>query len=209
MTTRAKVRPGSEKGAILVVVLLALSAVGATLASLLSLATTERLLGSVEREAVEYRYAAEAIAGFAVGDLSRRDDWSTALSAGVPSSFADSTRAPVLSGGRRLDLIARAAAFGPVEPGAWGADEPQWVLYAWGWAGSLSPALRGSRIYVTAWLADDERDGDRNASRDSNGRIWVRGEAFGPVRGQRTVIIHALRLAPAPAALQILDWRFP
>jgi hypothetical protein len=179
----------------------------AAAASLVSLATTERLLAAVGREAVESRYGAEAIAGYALGELRLRASWTTALDGSAPAALTDTTRTPVVGGARRLDLEALGRAFGPVEPGAWGADQPAWRLFAWGPASRLAPGLLASPVYVAAWVADDERDGDRNPGVDSNGRLLLRAEAFGPVRGRRGLVIVIVRAAAAPAALKLLDWR--
>jgi len=198
-----------QRGTVLLLVLLVVASLASTVAGLALLADTERTLTAVSRESAEYRYAAEGIAAFAVGDLAQRPDWSLVLSGGVVSALADATRGPTLSRSVRLDFDRRGAGFGSVEPGVWGPDEPRWVLYAWGPAGRLTPALEGTRTYVAAWVADDERDGDHDPQVDLNGRLWVRAEAFGPVRGQRTVIVQVERVAPAPRPLRVLDWRFP
>ncbi|MGE3842792.1 MAG: hypothetical protein AB7I50_14545 [Vicinamibacterales bacterium] len=199
----------SQRGAVLLLVLLVVASLAATVAGLSVLVDTERTLTAVSRESAEYRYAAEGIAAFAAGDLAQRPDWSPVLSGGVASAFTDATRSPVLARPAGLDLDHRAAGFSSVETGAWGLDEPRWILYAWGPAQRLTPALEGTRTYVAAWVADDERDGDHDPQADVNGRLWIRAEAFGLVRGQRTVIVQIQRVAPAPKPLRILDWRFP
>jgi hypothetical protein len=125
----------------------------------------------------------------------------------VTSAFRDVTRRPTLGGSRSIDLVARGATLAGSEPGNWGPDAPSWTLLAWGPARALAPDAVNSPVYVAVWAADDERDGDGDPRRDANGRIMLRGEAFGPVRGSRGVLAIVARGAPAPAALRLVDWR--
>jgi hypothetical protein len=178
-------------------------------ASLLPVATTERWLSAVAREAAECRYAAEAVVVHAITELQARPDWDGALSGTEPSAFADSVRTPRVAGIRPLDLDATGASHPTPEPGAWGADQPQWMLFGWGAARDLAPGLTNSSVYVAVWAADDERDGDGDPRRDSNGRLTLLGEAFGPIHGRRNVVVSVAREIPAPGALRLLDWRQP
>jgi hypothetical protein len=187
--------------ALLLVAVLALGA-----ATLAPVAATERLLTAVAVETAECRYAAEAVAGYAIATLQTLDDWTGVLAGVARPELADTTRTPAVAGSRRLDLDAIGALLPPVGPGQWGADEPQWVLYAWGPARALAPGATETGIYVAVWAADDEGDGDRDPSRDANGRLELRAEAFGPVRGRRSVRVSVVREAPAPAALRVVGW---
>jgi hypothetical protein len=128
------------------------------------------------------------------------------LAGTAPVTFREAAEALDLPRGR-VDLRALAAGFGPSEPGSWGADRPVWRLRGWGAARALAPVA--SAVHVAWWVADDERDGDGDPSRDSNGRILLRAEAFGPVNGHRAVLVLLSRVVSAPAALTVLDWREP
>jgi hypothetical protein len=202
-------RRSAQQGAALLLSLMLVLAMGVAVAALVPLATTERLLARVAREAAVCRYAAEAIAWYAVAELQAAGDWNTVLNGSRPPSFSDVTRVPTLAGGLRVDLDGFGAAFPATEPGAWGANRPRWRLLAWGPARNLARGVIVPEVYVAVWVADDERDGDGDPERDTNGRVHVRGEAFGPVRGRRSTLLTVERQAPAPAALRLVDWQVP
>ena len=197
----------SQCGAALLLALLLIAFLGAATAALAPLAAVERAMSAAAREAAECRYAAQAIVVYAITELQVRDSWDSALDGTHPSAVVDTTRVPTLAGPRQLDLEGLGASIPPPTPGAWGADRPVWTLFAWGPARALARGMLDSSVYVAVWAADDEGDGDGNPFRDSNGRVMLRGEAFGPLRGRRSVLAVVGRAAPAPASLRLLDWR--
>ena len=197
-----------QRGAALVLALICLAALGAGVGVLVPLAVTERVLSTAAREAAECRYAAEAAVVRAMTELRLRPSWDDALSGAEPSAVADTTRRPTVGGSRIIDLEATGSALPDWEPGAWGADEPAWQLFAWGPAPAFADGVTAP-VYVAVWAADDERDGDGDPQRDTNGTVHLRADAFGAVRGRRAVAISISRRQPAPAPLRILDWRRP
>jgi hypothetical protein len=201
-------RAANQRGTALVLAMLLVAMLTAVTAALVPLATTERTLVAAAVESTDYRYAAESAMAYAIANLQERADWSSALDGSAIAPFSDTTRTPNV-GGRLLNLDSIGATLPTVEPGSWGADRPRWTLFAWGPARGLSPGSVSSLAYLAVWVADDERDGDGNARRDANGRLTVRADAFGPVRGRRSVVVAVARQLPAPAALRILDWRLP
>jgi hypothetical protein len=187
-------------------VLFLVTVLGLATASLVPLAVTERSLTTISRETAECRFAAAAVAAYAIGRLQIRADWGGALDGSEPSPFMDAAGSVTLGGSRRVDLDGIATRLRPTAAGTWGPDEPRWTRFASGPVRALEPAALASRIHVAVWIADDERDGDRNPARDANGQVLLTAQAFGPVRGTSTVIVAVRREQPAPAPLRVTDW---
>lgn len=196
-----------ERGSALLLAMFLLAVLGAGVAALAPVALTERLLASVARETAECRFAAGAAAAYAMAELQARGDWSGVLDGTDAAGFVDATRQPTVGGSRREDLDEITAGLSASRLGDWGPDHPRWTLFAWGPARGLAPAALTTRVYVAAWLADDEGDGDHDPSRDTNGRLTIAARAFGPVRGTCTVVAAVKRERPWPAALRVMDWR--
>lgn len=199
---------GGQEGAALLLAIVLLLVFGTVIATLLPLAVTERRLAVAAREAAECRAAAAAAVAYAAADLQATSDWDAVLSGSASAGLATGARRLVL-GDRLLDLDARAATFPQLEPGHWGANTPRWVPYAWGPAADLAPGALVSPATIAVWVADDERDGDGDPRRDSNGRLRLRGEAFGPVHGNRAVVATIVRERPSPAPLRVTDVTIP
>jgi hypothetical protein len=71
---------------------------------------------------------------------------------------------------------------------AWGANNPQWRLFAWGPVNDMLPNNTiDSPMYVAVWVADDPAEADGNPAADSNGTLTLHAEAYGPM-GTRKVI---------------------
>ena len=65
-------------------------------------------------------------------------------------------------------------------PDVFGADSPEWRLFAHAPLGALLPGDGFDLpLYLVVWVADDEWDGDGDPAVDSNERILVRAHAFG------------------------------
>jgi hypothetical protein len=197
----------SQSGSAVLLALIVVVALGAGTAALLPLAWSETLLCAAMREAGDCRFAAEAIVMLAITELQVRDSWDAVLSGRMHAGFAGGGRTVTIGGSRRLDLDAIGAGLAGSEPGRWGPDEPRWQLFAWGRAGDLAPGVLNSGVYVAVWAADDERDGDGDAARDANGRVMLRGEAFGAARGRCGVLAIVGREVAAPTPLRLIDWR--
>jgi hypothetical protein len=183
------------------------SVLGTGAAVLVPLAITEQVLAAAARDALECAYAADSLLVYAMTDLQRRPTWDGVLDGSAPSGLTDTTRAPRVHGAP-IDLDVVGAALPGFEPGAWGPNAPRWVLFAWGRARAIDPRLPAD-VYVAAWAADDERDGDGDSRRDANARVLLHTEAFGPARGRRAARVLIARRLPAPAPLRVLDWRWP
>jgi hypothetical protein len=207
-----------ERGVAVVIALLMTLLVGAIAAALVALTTTETLISASYRHAQEASYGAEAALERGLHDLATMADWSPALAeppGNVTSGFVDGEVTPRAPDGRTLDLI-RLTADRQREsderdgPAVFGPDSPRWRLFAHASVRSLlavpeaSPGLN-LPLYLVVWVADDESDGDGDATVDSNGRILVCAVAFGASGTRRSV---GARVARTDAGeLRVLAWR--
>src|SRR5262247_3699764 len=91
--------------------LVATMALGAIGAGLISVSNTETTIAANYRQWSELGYAAEAGANAAISDLGRAASWTSVLTGAVRSPYCDTTSAPLLSSGERLDLSAQTTAF--------------------------------------------------------------------------------------------------
>ena len=112
---------------------------------------------------------------------------------GVLSGFVDGAPGGVrqLGDGSIVDLV-QATSLANGEPRPWGANNPVWRLFAFGWL--------GPKTYVIAWVGDDFAENDGDPLTDGGGKanpgsgiLAVRAEAFG-VGGAHTVL-EAMRSA--------------
>jgi hypothetical protein len=176
-----------DRGAALVVTLLAMALVTALGIAMMMLADTEQLIAANYQRSVETLYAADAMAARTIGDLRGAADWSSILAAGVQSAFSDSTRSPRLPSGVTLnldsitaDLQLQSDALGPAGP-----NRPVWKLFAWGPLAQV-PAVSSGQ-YGAAWVADDRFEVDGNAAADGNDVIAIHAEAYGWSGARRVV----------------------
>ena len=201
-----------ERGVAVLIALLFAALIGAVAAGLIALSTTETLIGASFRHGYEAAYGAEAAAERALRDLATTPDWSSVLRAppaGTTSGFDDGRALPVGPDGRVLDLVRFTAdrqrdSDARDGPSIFGANSPQWRLYAHAPADALMPAALSMPLYLVVWVADDESDADGDPSIDANRRILVWATAFGSAGARRSV---ELRIAKTDAGdLQVLGW---
>jgi hypothetical protein len=185
-----------EKGAALLIAILTTLLLAAMAASLVYVSTTETLISSAFRHGAEASNAADAALERALLDLDLLGSWSAAIlpsPANVVSSFADGRTQFVAPDGRRFDLgqlTAQRQRESDATYGsqAFGADSPQWRLYAHAPLSEvLPPASVCQPAYLIVWVADDGWDADGNPSLDSNGRVLIHAEAYGGGGARRAV----------------------
>ena len=173
-----------EKGAALLIAILTTMLLAALAASLVYVSTTETLISAAFRHGEETSNAADAALERALLDLDLLPDWSPALS-GTVASFSDGQIQFIAPDGRRFDLgqltQQRQRESDERYGGqAFGADTPQWRLYAHASLGHLLPAgIVSQPAYLVVWVADDGWDGDGDPSADSNRLVLVHAEAYG------------------------------
>jgi hypothetical protein len=213
-------RRARDTGAAMVMVVMAIGLLAALSASLLLTSSSDVMVAASFRNQRAGFYAADAMIERAMIDIASTPEW-TALTAGTArSSFVDGppggTR--TLDDGTAIDLAetinmagchkkstcttADLQALSAERP--WGANNPQWQLYAYGWLRDMLPGELESPWYVTLMIAG-------HPLRVGNA-ILVRAEAFGPRNAHNIVELGAARsdddsdyndgIAP-----RILSWR--
>jgi hypothetical protein len=228
----------------ILVAVMAIALMSALGVALVLATSTETLIASNFRNSSEGLYAAEAVVERAIDDLLAFPDWNLLLGGGLQSSFVDGppngTR--TLGDGSTIDLAqvvnkancakttctaADLVAVMPNRP--WGANNPQWTLFAYGAVSRLLPANAiDSAYYIVALVADDPSENDANPLRDGttpcaagqngldgscnpgSGVIALRGEAFGPRGAHRVAEMTVVRsdaAQPGPTRIRVLSWR--
>jgi hypothetical protein len=202
----------------------------AALGAALVLSTiSETLVAAGFRGALEGRYAADAALERALDDLAASPDWNAVLGGVTRSGFADGLPGVRrLPDGSDLDLhrirnllncrqvvsctASDLAAHSTERP--WGANNPEWQLFAHGPVAALSPASSiDSSQYVVVLVADDpaENDDDPRIDGDSDSnpgsrKIRLRAEAFGPRGGHQVIEAAVSRPDAAAEGVRVIAW---
>jgi hypothetical protein len=217
--TVAHREPGGEQGVALLVALMAMLVMAALGAALMLAAATESRIARNFRNNAEALYAADAVLERAVDELRAIADWNLLLSGTARSAFVDGEPRGhrVLADGKTIDLaevlsdincrtvgICSDAAMDAITAERpWGANNPRWQPFAWGYLKELAPAVTmTSPFYVMVMVADDPSECDDNPLVDGGamvscppsakanpgaGVIAVRAEVFGPFASHRAV----------------------
>lgn len=191
----------------LIIALISLALLSTLGTSLAVIMLTEMRVAANYATSRETLYAADGALQIAARELLAVADWPALLSSGALSSFADgpSSGTRPLGDGSTVDLtLATGLANGEARP--WGANNPVWRLFAFGWL--------GPRTYVVVWAGDDfaENDGDPftdggGAANPGAGILAIRAEAFG-VGGAHTVLESTVRRDSDSAGpiVRVLSW---
>lgn len=181
---------GDERGAALIVAMLATLLLTALGSALVLLTTTEIAISANYRTGQEVLYAADAGIEVAAQDLLGEPQWNDVLQGRVRSAFAGSTLQSTLPDGSPVDLSleTRLLQWRTDTADTWGANNPRWRLYAFGALDDLFPGVViNDGNYVAVWVSDDPSDNDGDPLRDTNGHITLRAQAFGPFSTRRVV----------------------
>src|SRR5688572_13696781 len=138
--------------------LVLLSALGTSLAVVMSTELRATANYAASRESM---YAADGALQIAAHELLAVADGNVLLSGGVLSAFVDGppSGSRQLGDGTAVDLT-QATAIANAESRPWGANNPVWRLFAFGWL--------GTQTYVIAWAADDSAENDGNPAVDGD-----------------------------------------
>ena len=211
----------SERGAAMVLTLIAMLLMAALGAVLMLTTSSEMLIAAAFRHGEAARYAAEAAAERVLADLSPAGNWDPLLEGSAQSTFVDGppggTR--TLSDGSRIDLdqqlnlancqkttpcsVAEMNAATVERP--WGANNPRWKLLAYAPLNALLPgATLNSPYYAIVLVGDDPAETDNDPTVDGadpgnpgTGIIVIRAEAFGPRGAFRAIELTLSRPAEA------------
>jgi Tfp pilus assembly protein PilX len=209
-----------ERGTALLMALVLTLLVAAIGAAVAVTSRTEMAIAGNFEASRELLYAAEGAMALAIRELDTIPDWSVVLTGATASSFTDGAAigTRTLPDGTTIVLCCTAGTLtADVQSRAhagrsWGADTPQWQIFAWGrvqdW---LPPGRILGASYVVAWVADDPGDADGNPAADSNNRVELHVQALGVGGGRRVVQATLERPAgagsPPPPGLRIVSWR--
>ena len=202
-----------ERGTALITALLVSVLLGGIAAVIASVTITETLIAGAHRHAQESAYAADAAIERALLDLSAIPNWTMVLlppPAHLESTFADGLARPKSPDGRQLDLASLTLARqrdSDARAGAavFGADAPQWRLFAHSALSTILPAGAPAQpAYVLVWVADDGLDGDGDPTTDANRRLLLFADAYG-AGGARRSVEAAVRRS-GDGVLHVLAW---
>ena len=211
-----------ERGVALLTVLLMTTLVLALGGGLMVVASTEARIAGHYRDGLQAMYAADALIERVVAELHDANDVSALLGAPVTSAFIDGaagglrivhgttinlTELTAVQRCGRASGCSDAAIRAQTAERPWGADNPRWRLYAWGWMHQAIGAADAPAVYLIAWVGDDpaERDGDPllDGSGEGRGRLAVRVRAFGAHGTQRE--LEAI-IAGVPERPHLIHW---
>jgi Tfp pilus assembly protein PilX len=206
-----------ERGIALIVALLAMMLMMALGTALILTTTTETKISRNFQNSIEAGYAADAGLERAMDDLLTVPDWNTLLSGATTSAFVDgAVGTRTLADGSQVDLAqllnmancSKTSTCSASDLTAntsgdrpWGANNPQWQLFAYGPLNDMIPTgTVNSPFYVVVMVGDDPSDDDGNPLRDGGtpaagqptpnpgtGVISLRAEAFGPFGAHKVV----------------------
>ena len=193
----------------LIIALLSLVLLSALGTSLIMVVGTELRAAANYTTSREAMYAADGALEIAAHELLAVGDWNALLSNGALSAFVDgpATGSRQLGDGTVVDLV-QATNAANAEPRPWGANNPVWRPFAFGWLGPTT--------YVIAWVGDDFAENDGDPSTDGGGVanpgagiLAVRAEAFG-AGGAHKVLEATVRNdtgGPGGPTVQLLSWQ--
>ncbi|HXG71166.1 MAG TPA: pilus assembly PilX N-terminal domain-containing protein, partial [Gemmatimonadaceae bacterium] len=185
-------RLANEEGTALIIALMSMMLLTALGAAVIMVSRTETAIANNYRNSQEALYAADAAIERVVQDLLMVPRWNDLLTGTTQSGFIDgaSTDQKTLPGGGRLLLTSATTELQTATNTAnlWGANNPQWRLFAWGPLSDIAnDSTIDSPMYVAVWVADDPAEADGNPLADTNGTLTLHAEAIGP-SGTRKVI---------------------
>ena len=185
----------TDRGAVLVVVLVVLVALSGLAAAIVPLTTTEIAISADHRRAVQMHYAAESAVEYAIQELGMVADWHAALQ-GRLTSQRGASGAVRLADGTVVDLASgNPATTGRVPLFNRDPSRLRWQLFLHAPFDQLTDHATEGVLHVVVWIADDggERDGDPLI--DTNGTVVLHAACFGPAGAQRAVRVTARRRA--------------
>lgn len=208
--TRMHARLGNQDGTALILALMSMMLLTALGATVVMVSRTETAIASNYKNSQEALYAADAAVERVVQDLLMVPRWNDILDGSMQSGFNDGAMSAqkTLPGGRKILLCC-----GPGSATAelqnmtdtadlWGANNPQWRLFAWGPISQLLDTTTiDSQMYVAVWVADDPADAslstpnvaDGNPLSDLNGTLTLHAEAIGPGGTRKVVEVTVAR----------------
>ncbi len=180
-----------ERGAALVLAMMAVVVLAAVAASLAIISSTELRIAVNYVDAMELRYVAEAALEATIEELAASADWNELLAGPATSILADGAPGGLrrLTDGSTIDLDDLSSqAIG---------DNPTFRPFAFVPAQRLQPAEDlGIDAYVVVWIGDDPEE--------NPAMLAVRAEAFGASGMRRMLAARVLRTEAG--AVKLVSW---
>jgi hypothetical protein len=208
----------NDRGIALIMVILITAFLSALGIGLIMAVFMDRLATGNMEASIAMLYAADAGIEMAAHDLAQVEDWDQVLTGAQRSGFADGAPAGIrgIPGGGGVDLTAATNQLNCGKPGActaaqmntisrerpWGANNPRWMLFAYGPMDRVTQLTRPAPCYLMVWIADDgvEQDGDpaHDALQDAAGHgiVRVHAEAYGVAGSRRAIEAELARVCP-------------
>ena len=192
----------NERGAALVVSLMAMLLLSALGLALVMTTMTETKIAGNFTTSQEAMYAADAAIERTIQDVLTVADWDNMLDGTTKSAFIDGTPGTrTVHGGFTFNLneatnlmncnktttCSTSEMDALTEDRPWGANNPRWQLYAYGPVNDfISTGTINSPLYVVVWVADDPSENDNDPTKDGvdsgnagTGVITLRASAYG------------------------------
>ena len=139
------------------------------------------------RNSHEALYAADAAVERVVQDLLMVPRWNDILDGTAQSGFSDGADddTKALPGGGTISSTRPRRSCRPTRMPwpHWGANNPQWRLFAWGPLRDIAPDLEiDSPMYVAVWIADDPAETDGDPTADTNGTLTLHARSARALR---------------------------
>ena len=199
-----------ESGIALIVALMSLLLMSALGAALILTTTTETKIASNYAAAEEGLYSADAGVERSMQDLLTVPDWNTILAGATTSAFIDGSsggsRTLPAGGSLNLTQVVNMANCGKLDSCSaadmtaitadrpWGANNPRWQLYAYSSMNDVIPTgTVNSPYYIVVMVADDAAETDGDPTKDTNGVLAMRAEAFGPSNAHKVIEVTVAR----------------
>ena len=205
----------NERGAAMIVSLMAMLLLSALGLALVMTTMTETKIAGNYTASQEAMYAADAAIERAIQDVLTVADWNAMLSGAVNSAFVDGAPGDRTVSGMTFNLDEATNMMNcyktstctttelntSTEDRPWGTNNPRWQLYAYGPVTNFLPtSTLNSVMYVVVWVADDPSESDGDPTKDGNtstnsgtGVITMRAAAYGPNGVQRIVDVTLSR----------------
>jgi hypothetical protein len=226
-----------SRGIALVITLIALAVFSALGLGLLLTTAAGRMIGGNHRDAVHALNGAEAALELAARELALVADWNAVLAGVQQSRLTDGPPSGLRNvAGVALDLATltnqitcdRSSLCTDVVVHAntserpWGANNPRWRLFVFGFLSSFAGARPGvPDAYVIVWVGDDAREADGNPLVDGGGAaalgrdvVRARAEAFASGGTRRVVEADFVRpcqehegVRTCGAGIRVQSWR--
>jgi hypothetical protein len=191
----------NERGAALIVSLMAMLLLSALGFALVMTTMTETKIAGNYTASQEAMYAADAAIERAMQDVLTVADWNSMLSGSVKSAFVDGSPGDRTVSGVTFNLneatnmmnCNKTSTCSTTELNAitedrpWGPNNPRFQLYAYGPVNNFIPTgTLNSNMYIVVWVADDPSETDDDPTVDGNtstnpgtGVITMRAAAYG------------------------------